>query len=56
MYTSSMQIKKDYKKKLDSAAIQLSAKVDERVQTTKLLYFLIDRYLDKAVTELEKEY
>ena len=49
-----LQITRDYKKILDKHIIELSARVEERVPMTKLLYKLIDNYAEQAVKDLEK--
>ena len=51
-----ISINKDYKVKLDRKAFALSHEVQERVTTTKVLYTLIDLYLDKVDEEIKKEY
>ena len=50
-----LHITKEYKAKLDRAVLDLSYRVDERVPMTKVIYALIDGYLDKAVTDVENK-
>lgn len=49
-------IKRSYKNKLDKAVLDLSYEVEERVPLTKVVYKLIDNYLDKAIADVKKEY
>ena len=49
-------IKRSYKNKLDKAVLDLSYEVEERVPLTKVVYKLIDNYLDKAIADVKKDY
>lgn len=52
---TNLSIKQDYKKKLERAARDLSVELDERVPITKLVYALVDGYLDKAQDDVRKK-
>ena len=49
-------IKRSYKNKLDKAVLELSYAVEERVPLTKVVYKLIDNYLDDAIEDVKNEY
>jgi CRISPR/Cas system CSM-associated protein Csm2 small subunit len=51
-----ISINKEYKNKLDMKAFALSTQVEERVTTTKVLYTLIDKFLDQVDDEVTKNY
>tara|TARA_B100001094_G_C18164440_1_gene791215 strand:+ start:208 stop:399 length:192 start_codon:yes stop_codon:yes gene_type:complete len=52
----SLQITKDYHRKLEMAVMQLSTDVGERVPMTHLMYELIDNHLEQAVKSLKNKY
>lgn len=52
----SLQLKTDYKKRVDKAARQLSDEADERITTAKVVYTLIDNYLEQAMDDIRKEF
>jgi hypothetical protein len=51
-----LHVTKEYKAKLDKAVLDLSSRVSERVPATKVIYALLDGYLDQAVKDVEKNY
>ena len=51
-----VQLLPEYKSKLDKVAYELTGEVEERVTTTKVIYTLIDNFLDDAKEIIKKEY
>jgi hypothetical protein len=52
----SLQVTKPYKLKLDKASRTLSDEAEERVTITKVVYTLIENYLDQAMDDIRKEF
>lgn len=53
---TTVQLTLEYKKKLDKAALELSNRVEERVPATKIIYALLDNFLEEAMDIVEKKY
>ena len=52
----SLQITKDYHRKLELAVMKLSNDVGERVPMTHLIYELVDNHLNEAANSLKQKY
>jgi hypothetical protein len=53
---NNVKLKSEYKKRLDIAAVNVSASVQERVTVAKIVYRLIDKHLDSIIEDIKKEY
>jgi hypothetical protein len=52
---TNLQIKTEYKKKVEQLSYELSAEFTERVSIAKVLYTLIDNHLEDARKEIRNE-